>query len=68
METKKDYTSEFQSLVTETASLSLDDSITQFLSLEKKCRVNNDFTNLNKVCLHMVIILKFLLKLYSINY
>lgn len=54
METKKDYTSDFQSLVSETSALSLDETITQFLSLEKKCRVNNDFTNLTKVCLHMV--------------
>ena len=32
----------------------LDEAILLLLGLEKKCRVNNDFTNLKEVCLHMV--------------
>ena len=35
-------------------SKGLDDAISLLLSLEKKCRVYNDFHNLKEVCLHMV--------------
>ena len=32
----------------------LDEAILLLLGLEKKCRVNNDFSNLKEVCLHMI--------------
>ena len=55
---KKDFTSELAAAIPESVTVarerSLDDAIVLLLSLEKKCRVNNDITNLKEVCLHMV--------------
>ena len=55
---KKDFTSELAAAIPESVTIarerSLDDAIVLLLSLEKKCRVNNDITNLKEVCLHMV--------------
>ena len=36
------------------AANSLEDALTLLLTLEKKCRIGNDFKTLKDVCLHMV--------------
>lgn len=57
-ETKKDFTSEVQAIIPESIIVArekgIDEAVDQLLSLEKKCRVNNDTKNLKEVCLHMV--------------
>lgn len=37
-----------------TTSIGIDDSITALLVMEKKCRINNDFTNLTLISKYML--------------
>lgn len=57
-DTKKDYTDELQIIIPESSkiaeTISLEEAINVLLGLERKCRTNNDFSNLKEVCLHMV--------------
>ena len=49
---------QYQVIIPESIALAnergLDEAILLLLGLEKKCRVNNDFSNLKEVCLHMI--------------
>jgi 26S proteasome regulatory subunit N5 len=58
IETKKDYTADVAVIIPESITLAdergLDEAILLLLGMEKKCRVNNDFSNLKEICLHMV--------------
>lgn len=55
---KKDFSAEVKLALPESVTIakekSLEDAISMLLPLEKKCRVNNDFTNLKEVSVHMV--------------
>lgn len=57
-EGKKDFTADLQATIPESVTIAkekgIDDAITLLLALEKKCRLNNDSTNLKEVCLHML--------------
>eukprot|EP01036_Dinobryon_divergens_P022207 gene22207-30447_t len=68
---KKDYTAEVSSLINQIESTAndtgIDDSITALLVMEKKCRVNNDFTNLTLISKYMLKLCKETLNWSKLN-
>lgn len=59
---KKDFTTEVETILPESTSLvaskGVEEAVNLLLTMEKKCRTNNDTKNLKIVCLHMMKICK----------
>ena len=55
---KKDYSGELTTIISESISIcdlkGIDEALNILINFEKKCRIDNDFTTLKEVCLHMI--------------